>query len=98
MAEFRTGCGWYTKLVGKEQFVRPERRLPEGLWKVSLRRIEFDLDSDPSKADGHTQTVTRATWERYVTHYGWSGYLALAKNSGGISDAGYTDVCHGVLG
>ena len=86
-AEFRTGCGWYTRTVGAQGYVRPTRKLQPGLWAVSLHGAEFDLDSAPGQASGNTQTVTLAIWEHYVEHYGWSGYLALAHGSAAISDA-----------
>ena len=97
-AEFRTGCGWYTKLQAATHYVIPRSKLRPGLWKVNLRGIEFDLDSDPGKADGYTQSVSRATWERHVTRFGWAGHLVFGNGVRVISDAGFTDICHGVLG
>ncbi len=96
--EFRTGCGWYTKLQATTHYVIPKSKLRPGLWRVSLRGIEFDLNSAAGKAYGYTQAVSRATWERHVRLYGWSGHLVFGNGLRLISNAGFTDVCHGVLG
>ena len=88
-AEFRISCGWY---------FAPRRRVRAGLWKVDLSSVEFDLNTAPGKAYGYDRVVQLKDWERFAKRYGWSGTLTLKRYGASISNAGTTDICHGVLG
>ena len=89
LAEFRSSCGWY---------VAPKHKVHPGLWKVNLRGVQFEMNSAPGKASGYTLRVPLAVWEHYVEAHGWSGTLSVGNEGGTISNAGHTDICHGVLG
>lgn len=99
-AEFRISCGWYAKRApaSSTQAWLVRGKVKRGLWKVDLRGLDFTLSTAPGKASSYAYTVSLVGWERAAEHHGWSGSLSLVDGYKGLSSAGHTDICHGVLG
>lgn len=103
LAEFRTRCGWYIKLVGKEQYVRPRSKVRLKEWKLSLRGLSFDFETYPNgPISGINHPESLKQWERHAVAFGWSGSVHLFPlrgwGRGSVGDGPTTDVCAGVLG
>jgi hypothetical protein len=105
VAEFRINCGWYIKLVGKEQYLRPTRKVRIGHWRVELRGLYFQFETYPNgPVSGIAHQESLREWESSAEASGWSGTLNLFHTSGPIAPEGFiadgptTDICAGVLG
>jgi hypothetical protein len=89
-AEVRVSCGWH---------YAPRTRVRRKLWKVSLRDLALEWESNPANpSEGHVVAVSLARWERRVEGRGWNGTLRLRRSGGSLSDGPTTDICAGVLG